>query len=160
MNIRDWVGARGEYIFAVIITDWCDGRFWFDGNFLGAKHPVKDFIVDLVDPKASSHAMFFVQVKSTRSNYRGSGASRKLSIRISKRDVLRLQGMAGPAYVVGIDIGSKQGFIKAITPGMTTGFSGIPTVHVLDCPGLIALWHEVDVYWALPSNRVLNTRFK
>jgi hypothetical protein len=158
MNIRDRIGKRGQSLFTVIIGEWCDGKPWFDEQFMGDKREGKDFTVELIEP-TSRYAMFQVQVKATRSRYRGVGVNRKLWVSVPRRTVERLQSVGAPAYVVDIDIDSKQGFIKAITPGMTSGFSGIPTAHLLDCPALIALWHEVDAYWATPTNRTLNIRF-
>jgi hypothetical protein len=125
---------------------------------VGDNYEGTDFVVDLIE-STSSYAMFHVQVRATRGRYRGLGVNRKLSVSVSRRTVERLQSVGAPAYVVGIDIDSKQGFIKAITRGMTTGFSGIPTAHLLDCRTLIGLWQEVDAYWAMPTNRTLNTRF-
>ena len=114
MNIRDRIGKRGENLFTVIIGEWCGGRPWFDEQFLGEKHEGKDFSVELIGPTAR-YAMFQVQVKATRSRYRGVGVKRKLSVNVSRKTVERLQSVGAPAYVVGIDIDSKQGFIKAIT---------------------------------------------
>ena len=158
IHIRDRIGNRGEKLFTVIITEWCSGRPWFEDIPLGGKHEAKDFMVELVEP-TSRYAMFHVQVKATRSRYRGTGVNRKLHVNISSETVTRLQKMGAPTYVVGIDIDSKEGYIKAITPGMVRGFSGIPTTYLLDCPALIALWNEVDAYWATPTNRKLNTVF-
>src|SRR5437868_41808 len=111
MNIRDRIGKRGEAIFAYVIMEWCNGRPWLDANFLGDKHQGKDFIVELVDPN-SRYAMLQVQVKSTRSRSRGSGADRKLVVNVSRDTVEYLQAVGTPAYVVGVDIDAKQAFIK------------------------------------------------
>jgi hypothetical protein len=37
MDDRDYIGKRGETIFAFLITKMCDGRFWLDYTFLGGK---------------------------------------------------------------------------------------------------------------------------
>ena len=138
MNISDRIGNRGEKLFTVIITEWCGGKPWFEDIPLGGKHEMKDFMVELVEP-TSKYAMFFVQVKATRSRYRGTGVNRKLHVNITSQTVTRLQSVGAPAYIVGIDIDSKKGYIKAITPGMVRGFSGISTTYLLDCPALLAL---------------------
>jgi hypothetical protein len=103
--------------------------------------------------------MFYVHVNEKRSRYRGIGENRKLLVNISKETVNRLQRLGVPAYVVGIDIDSKEGNVKAITPGMVRGFSGIATTYRLDCVAILALWNEVDAYWPTPTHRVLDTRF-
>ncbi|MHC5541122.1 hypothetical protein ACYOEI_23110 [Singulisphaera rosea] len=158
MNLKDRIGKRGESIFAVIISEWCNGRPWFSETFLGDKHPTTDFCVELIDPNARS-AMFFVQIKSTRSRYLGNGPGKKLDVAVAKKDVLQMKAFGFPAYVVGIDIDSKQGFIKAITPQSTRGFRGIPIANELNCPNLLRLWNEVDTYWTTSVNRMLDSNF-
>jgi hypothetical protein len=64
MNKRDYMGKRGEAIFRFLIPDWCDGKPWFDDNFLGEKQPTKDFIVNLSEP-TSGDAVFYAQVNAT-----------------------------------------------------------------------------------------------
>src|SRR5213082_3428425 len=83
MNERDYIGKRGEAIFRYLITDWCDGEPWFDDNFLGEKQPIKDFIVNLIEP-ASGDAVFYAQVKATNGKYVGKGPARRLKVKLSK----------------------------------------------------------------------------
>jgi hypothetical protein len=69
MNLRDYIGKRGENLFRVIIGELCDGGPWFDETYLGEKHTTTDFLVELVEliEPSSDGASFFVQVKSTTS---------------------------------------------------------------------------------------------
>jgi hypothetical protein len=50
MHETDYIGKRGEVILRFLFTEWCDGEPWFDDNFLGEKQPIKDFIVNLIEP--------------------------------------------------------------------------------------------------------------
>lgn len=146
MNLNDSIGQRGEKIFSVLITRWCDGHPWFTDTFQGDKHETTDFLVELVEPTAG-HACFFVQVKSTRSNYKGTGARRKLDVTVPRKDVEKLKKMPVPTYVVGIDVDRVCGFIVGITQATSGSINGIPVRHSLNCRTLKALWKEIDDYW-------------
>ena len=65
MNLKDLIGKRGENLFRVVITEFCDGRPLFDETFLGEKHPRTDFMVELIGRDAGP-ASFFAEVKATR----------------------------------------------------------------------------------------------
>src|SRR5205085_1684776 len=106
----------------------------------------KDFVVYLIDP-STGDASFYVQVKSTKTGYRGSGSSRKLQVQVSKDDVKKLKQSNLPTYVVGIDIDLERGYVVAITQGSKGQISGIPTRKPLNCRTIKALWKEVDEYW-------------
>jgi hypothetical protein len=147
MDIKDYIGERGEIIFAYLITKWCDGEPWFQAQFSGAKAETKDYAVSLIDP-TSKDATFFVQVKATTKGYSGKGANRKLRLKVNKKDVEKLKKAPGPAFVVGIDIHLECGFIMAVTEQTVGGFWGIPVTHPLDCTTIPDLWREVDAYWA------------
>ena len=96
-------------------------------NGYGEKHENTDYIVELYGAGAA-YAMFWVQVKATRARYRGAGTARKLNVGVTRKTVDRLKAIGSPAYVVGVDIDSKKGYIKAITPTMTTGSGEFPRV--------------------------------
>src|SRR4051794_21254682 len=110
MNVKDYVGKRGEILFCALITRWCDGEQWFDPLFLGDKAETRDFIVHLIGPSTVA-AAFHVQVKSPQQGYTGTGAKRRLNVKVSKEDVDRLKRSSAPAYVVGIDIVKECGFL-------------------------------------------------
>src|SRR5262249_42539626 len=61
---RDLIGERGEALFRVAITKWCDGQQWFRADFLGEKEEGLDFEVVLID-SAVFRAVCYVQVKAT-----------------------------------------------------------------------------------------------
>jgi hypothetical protein len=158
MNIKDYIGKRGEVIFPMLITKWCDGEPWFDVVFLGEKAEAKDFLVHLIEPE-SGDAHFFVQVKATRSGYTGTGADEKLNVKVTKADVAKLKKVPAPAYVVGLDIVKECGFIIAITDATTGSISGITTRFRINCQVIKALWREVDAYWKARKMLATTSRF-
>jgi hypothetical protein len=158
VNLNDAIGRRGESIFTVLITRWCDGHPWFIDTFLGEKHETTDFLVELIEPTAG-HAHFYVQVKATRNHYTGSGGSRRLAVTVTAEDVEKLKRIHAPAYVVGIDIERVCGYITAITEASSGGIHGIPVRNSLNCRTLRALWKEVDDYWKARSVLARRSRF-
>ena len=146
MNIKDYIGERGEVIFIMLITKWCDKRPWFQGLFLGAKAEAKDYLITLVEP-TSGDATGYVQVKATNQGYFGKGKNRKLKVGLTKKSLKKLQATHSPTYVVGIDIEGERGYILPITSSMNKGFSRLPTVFPLNCKTIKALWKEIDDYW-------------
>jgi hypothetical protein len=158
VNLKDFIGKRGESIFTVLITKRCDGRPWFTYTFLGDKHDTTDFMVELIKPTAG-HAQFYVQVKSTGSYYKGRGANRQLDVTVSKKDVENLKQIHAPVYVVGIDIDRVCGYIVAVTQASVGGIHGIPVRHSLNCRTLRGLWKEVDNYWKTKTILAQESRF-
>jgi hypothetical protein len=146
MHARDYIGKRGETIFAFLIGKKCDNRFWFHCDFLGGKAETKDFTVYLIEP-ACEEATCFVQVKATTRGYTGKGANRKLRVNVSKKDVAKLKKVTGPAYVAGIDVEQECGFVLAITKDTGERISGVPCKHPIDCTLITNLWKEVESYW-------------
>jgi hypothetical protein len=146
MNEKDYIGKRGETIFAFLIGKQCNGRFWFHADFLGDKAETKDYTVLLINPSCGE-ATFFVQVKATTRGYSGKGAKRKLKANVSKKDVEKLKRVTGPAFVAGIDIELEAGFLIAITQATAGKISGIPCTHRIDCNMIPNLWKEIETYW-------------
>jgi hypothetical protein len=146
MNLKDYMGRRGENIFTVLITKWCNGKPLFTDNFLGEKHETTDFLVELINPTCG-HGHFYVQVKATTANYSGTGTGRKLDVQVTKDDVEKLKQIHAPCYIVGVDIENVRGYIASITQQNTVGLSGISIRNSLTCPNLKRLWKEVDTYW-------------
>ena len=131
----------------------CYNRFFFHPVHMGEKHPTTDMIVELFDP-ANIRSVFYVQVKSTTMGYSGTGASRRLVVRITQADVEKLKKYPGPAYVAGMDVASRRGYIAAIVSGLTGAIGGLPTRHPIDCRTIRALWAEVDAYWNSPTRPI------
>ena len=147
MSERDYIGRRGEIIFAFLIGKKCDGRFWFHATFAGEKAETKDFIVNLIDPSCGE-ATFFAQVKATSRGYSGKGAARKLRVRVTKKDIKKLKRVNGPAFVIGIDVEQETGYLVAITQKTGDRLSGLPCTHRIECGLIERLWKEIDGYWA------------
>jgi len=105
----DMIGKRGEALFSVAITAFCDGKFWFEDTFLGAKAEGLDFSVRLIDSSVF-HANFYVQVKATAKakRYSGKGKRRRILVTLEAAHATKLGAMKVPAYVVGIDIVSGR----------------------------------------------------
>jgi hypothetical protein len=158
VNLRDHIGKRGESIFTVLITRWCDGHPWFRDAFLGEKHETTDFMIELIEPTAG-HAQFYVQVRSTNARYTGRGNSRKLNVSVGKKDIDKLKQIHAPTYVVGIDIDRACGYIVAVTKTAARGIYGIPVRNSLNCRTLKALWKEVDDYWKAKDVLAHESRF-
>jgi hypothetical protein len=158
VNLSDSIGRRGESIFTVLITKWCDGHPWFVDTFLGEKHETTDFMVDLIEPTAG-HAHFYVQVKSTRARYKGAGLDRRLDVTVTREDVEKLKQIHAPTYVAGIDIDRVCGYIVGVTQASTSGIYGIPVRHSLNCRTLKALWKEVDEYWKAKTILAQESKF-
>jgi hypothetical protein len=147
MDVKDYVGMRGEIVFPMLITRWCNGEPWFSVVFLGEKAEAKDFLVNLIEP-TSGDASFYVQVKATTQGYSGKGANRKLKVKVEAADVEKLKLVPAPAFVVGIDVHQDCGFLLAITgKTKTAAISGLLTTHRLNCHLIKKLWKEVDEYW-------------
>jgi hypothetical protein len=147
MNQRDYIGKRGETIFAYLIGERCNGRFWFDYDFLGGKAETKNFTVSCIEPSCGE-ATFFVQVKATSKGYLGKGSKRKLRVNVSERDVRKLKRVTGPAFIVGIDIEAKVGYLVSVTSRSPKKYSGLPCKHIIGCKLIEKLWKNVEQYWA------------
>src|SRR5436309_3204592 len=124
MNQRDYIGKRGETIFAYLITKKCKGRFWFHCEFLGDKAETKDFTVSCIEPSCGE-ATFFVQVKATSKGYTGKGRKRKLKVNVSEKDVKKLKRVTGPAFIAGIDIEAEEGYLVSVTQRSPKKYVGI-----------------------------------
>jgi hypothetical protein len=146
MNEKDFIGKRGETIFAFLIGKKCSGRFWFHCDFLGDKAETKDFVVYLINP-ACGEATFFVQVKATSKGYSGKGRTRKLRANVTRGDVTKLKRVTGPAYIAGIDVETEEGYLVAVTKRSRTQYSGIPCKHKINCALIEKLWKEIETYW-------------
>jgi len=144
---NNFTGKRGETVFAFLIGKKCNGRFWFYTEFLDGKAEAKDFTVYCIEP-ACYEATFFAQVKATSRGYTGKGKNRKLRVNVSEKDVQRLKRLTGPAFIVGIDVESEEGYLVPVTKHSRRKYSGIPCRHKIDCTLIQQLWQSVESYWA------------
>ena len=145
---KDLIGERGEALFRVAITRWCDGKQWLRADFLGAKEEGLDFEVVLIDSTVF-RAVCYVQVKATAKarRYSGAGNARRLMVRLLSADAKKLGTMKVPAYVVGIDVNSGAAYIRHVPAGAKKGFQGMSCRRPLNCKAIRRLWQEVEDFW-------------
>jgi hypothetical protein len=123
--------------------------------FLGDKCATFDFLVELV----GSEGYFFVQARGTNQGYRqGSGTSR-LRVNVSLADARRMCACPIPAYVVGIDVPQKVGYLLSMNEPRQAGLGGLPTRHQLDVGNLLRLWAEVRQFWASRDMVLVGSHF-
>lgn len=158
MDLNDLIGMRGEIVFQMLITRWCEGTPWFTVTFLGEKAETKDFMVRLVEP-TTGDAHCFVQVKGTTQGYSGKGKDRKLKAKVEWDDIEKLKQAPAPTFVVGIDVQGDKGYLVAITQETNTGFSAIPTTHPLNCHTIKRLWKEVNDHWQAREMLAISSQF-
>ena len=162
MNMKDLIADRGESIFKVLITDWCRNNAnlpWFsEAVFLGQKHQTTDFMVELYGAGAT-FSMFYVQVKATRSPDTGDGAGTEADVGVRRGTKSNASRTWNTRRTLSGSTLIQKGYIKAITPAMTSGFRGISTNAEITCATLKQLWAEVYAFWSTMSGRILNTNF-
>jgi hypothetical protein len=159
MGQRDEIGTRGEAIFTAAIMNFCGRtRPFFITHFLGDKFRALDFIVELVGVRSTSPYLF-VQVKTTRQGYTGSGGGKKLRVSVKREDVLRMRDYPAPTYLVGIDEVLEKAFIISIDERTQTSISGMTTRHELNARNLSILWYQVNGYWKRRDMKVRKSAF-
>jgi hypothetical protein len=143
---RDDIGERGQWIFALLMTELCFGREepYFRPRFLGDRYPTFDYLVELVGCEAY---FFFVQVKATTLGYRTANGRRRLRVNVPKADVERMVASPVPAYVVGIDEPRQTGYLLSVNEPRK-GIGGLSMKHRLNGESLRRLWQEVHDYWS------------
>lgn len=149
MAVSDDIGTRGEALFYVLMTQFCGRqRPFFRPHFLGSKFTALDYLVELVDAGPIT-PYCFVQVKTTIRGYtRGSQATRRLKVQVSKDDMQRLVSFPAPTYVIGIDERDEIGYIVSANAGSPERFASLPAVFPLTCETLAMLWDEVRIFWS------------
>jgi hypothetical protein len=113
---------------------------------MGEKHPTTDMVVELIDT-ANIRSVFHVQIKSTTLGYTGSGSNEKPRVEISASDVELLKRSPGPAYIAGIDIKRRRGYLAGVVSSTHGAINGLPTRYPINCHHIRRLWTEVDTYW-------------
>lgn len=134
----DDIGDRGQWLCCLLLTQICPGRSepYFRPAFLGDKHPIFDYLVELV----GSDAYFFVQVRATRQGYRKGSGTRRLRVNVNREDVQKMVASPIPAYLVGIDEPQEVGYLLSMNEPRKAGLGGLPARHLLDCGNLQRLW--------------------
>jgi hypothetical protein len=151
----DDIGERGQWIFALIMTELC-GRDepFFRPRFLGDKHPTFDYLVELVDVP---QYFFFVQVKATTQGYT-QRAPIRLKVQVSQADVDRMVACPAPTYVVGIDLPGQDAFLLSINEPRGR-VSSLTTAHRIGCATLETLAAEVRDYCASKPMTLAGSHF-
>lgn len=143
---RNALGARGEAIFSVLLTDFHPGRGpLFKPGFLGDKWEYLDYFVELEDTGLTP-AYFFVQVRTTRQGYtRRDG---RLRVGVSEEHLRRLAAYPAPTYVVGIDEVLRTGYLLAASTGNIRGLPSLTVAYPINEEIREALWNEVRDFWS------------
>jgi hypothetical protein len=157
MHPKDHLGMRGEYLAFVRLTEVCrdNNTPYFVLHFLGAKCPLFDALVELVDA-GDKTPYFFAQMKATREGYNTRG---RLKVQVGKSDVISMVRYPAPTYVIGVDERNEKAYVVAIHGGMNTTISSISTAHPLNCVTLKHLWDEVKEYWKDKKMEQKKSRF-
>ena len=113
---RNSTGETGEWLAAArlgrVVKGGRNGPL-FQPSFMGAKYPIVDFIVDLLDDDFKPMGMFFfAQVKSSAV---ADPDSERLSVTVELDDYNALAGMYLPTYLIGVDTVDDKVFIVAAT---------------------------------------------
>jgi hypothetical protein len=143
--MRNSIGDRGESIFEVLITKYISGMGrLFTPTFLGDKHPLIDFHIDLLGHPYP--AFFHASIKTTRQGY--TIKKDRLKVTIPKSDKAALAKCIVPVFIFGIDEELEKGYLacahhihnQLITGNISTSF---PMAEV----NLLKLHKEVSAYW-------------
>lgn len=160
MSASDDLGTRGEALCHLLLTNFCGrSRPYFVPRFLGDKFITFDFLVELTGTSGGT-PFFFVQVKTTSTGYTtDKRGNRKLKVRVTRGDLLRMKNYPAPTYVIGIDEATQVGYIVSTNGDCPATLNGLPTTHELNCANLAALWQEVTTYWAVRNMLMPTSRF-
>lgn len=157
------IGTIGEWIAAVGISRAVEREFrrpLFRAAILGEKHPLADFLVDVLDDGGQAAGFFLVQVKSTFSS---SPRTRRASLAIPESTNRALAHFPVPTYLLGVELGTRSIFLAGIAPKQEIrGGATIGRRYPLsDDDVLVGLYREVSAFWdncrpLLPRSRFLN----
>ena len=155
--MQDALGARGEAIFYVLLTEFhSDAGPIFRPQFLGDKWPTVDYVVELLgaDPAVP---FFFVQVKTTRAGY--TKRDKRLKVSVTKADMERLASFPAPTYIVGIDERAETGFLLSANGERLDRVASLPSDFPIDRTTRERLWNEVKAFWDARQDHPLNSAF-
>lgn len=143
--MRNALGARGEAIFYVLMTEFhSEAGPIFRPQFLGEKWPTVDFIVELLGA-GPDVPFFFVQVRTTRAGF--TARHDRLKVGVPLPSMRRLGMLPAPTYIVGIDELGEMGYLLSANRESSLPVTSMPTVHGIDHHRREQLWHEVHDYW-------------
>lgn len=134
------LGERGEAIFFVTATKFHGEKPLFHPASLGAKWPVADYAVELVD---SPGKFFLVQVKATQAVV---SASRRIRVSASEDHVRLLLAAPVPTFIAAVDEPNERVFI--VRPKKAQRLQSIGTSFLLNDPAVrVKLRDEVASFW-------------
>lgn len=152
----DDIGTNGQVECWRLLNLW-GGRTapYFRPRLLGDKHPVFDFLVEVVD---RPEMYFFVQVKATTLGY--TTDPRRLRVQVGQDDIDRMAACPAPAYVVGIDAAVVGvGYLLSVNEPRGR-VASLTTRHPITCDLLAELAAEVVAYWSGRDTVLRGSRFQ
>jgi hypothetical protein len=155
--LTDVIGARGEKIFELAITDYEVFRKpLFKPGFLGDKWPIIDYYVELLGV-TNLNPFFFAQVKSTAGKLEKNAVVLRIAAQKSKCKLLF--ELPGPTYIVGVHEPTKKAYILSVHQKPKRGVYRIPLKYELTPQNLKILHAEVKAFWRTTTNKPLQSHF-
>jgi hypothetical protein len=152
------VGARGERIFELAITDFSQFRYpLFRPAFLGDKWPTIDYYVELCGV-ANSSPYFLAQVKATQAAIQANAQMLDIKVEISKCE--RLFRLPGPTYLIGVHEPTSKAYVLSVHTKPVRGIYHIPLAYELTPPNLKLLYEEVRDYWKAGHTKPIRSHFQ
>lgn len=158
----DHIGNFGELLAGTDLSRPVGGRYRPPPLFarpipLGDKHPVLDYLVDVLGPDGYPVGFFFTQIKSTS---RASELGDRLSIPVEKGPFNALVRSPVPTYLIGVDTSAEACYIVCPTTLVLIDVPSIVRAYNLqDEPVKIDLYLEVVEFWKRNKRRAYQTRF-
>ena len=134
------LGERGEAIFFVTATTFHGVRPLFRPAALGAKWPVADYAVELVD---SPGKFFLVQVKATRGAV---SRAERIGVDTARERIELLLATPVPTFLAAVDEPNERVFI--VRPSGPKRIRSISTAFCLNEAAVrLRLHDEVSAFW-------------
>lgn len=126
--------------------------------FLGAKAPLFDFVVYLLDARGQrlgSH--FFVQVKSTST----AATNQSCAVKMGKASAITATKFRCPSYLIGADVSKKTScdlYVMGISHTQSTTILSVPVIHSLkDDTTKVLIYDEVCANFAASAYTFAST---
>lgn len=145
------LGDRGESLFFSTVTKFHGDKPLFRPSSLGAKWPVADFVVEVVDHPGK---FFLVQVKATQ---RPVTRAKRIWASASKARIQLLLSAPVPVFLAAVDEPNERVFI--VRPAKPKHIRSVGTKFCLNDPGVrTKLKEEVISFWAKAKSSVIRYR--
>ena len=145
----DFIGQRGESVFAFTAMQPIDGDPVFRATPLGAKFPTWDFLLEAIDVSSRTLGYCFVQVRTTSFVAEG----KRLNVRIDRAALESASRYPGPTYLVGVELGRARCYLVGLNETPTSFRAGLSTETQLNEVTLRQWWNEVTVFWSRIESR-------